>query len=649
VEIDQMLQQINLHTEESIKRKVIRYAKKYGFSDGQIARAMKTDTPTIRRLRWKYDIMPVTKQIDTLAAEWPASTNYLYLTYGGEYDDFNYEVDNKCRKDACKKKIIVLGSGVYRIGSSVEFDWGCVNMAIALKKQGVDEVIMINYNPETVSTDYDMSDKLYFEELSGERVLDICYKERADGIVVSVAGQIGNNLTQKFTKYEHAFRAIGIKILGTAGNNIDKAENRMKFGQVMDQLKIKQPEWAELRTIDEAVKFANKVQFPVLVRPSYVLSGAAMRVAYNEEELREFLELAASVSKDNPVVITKFFTDAREIECDGVSDGETVFIGAVVEHIENAGVHSGDATMSIPAPTLQYRIWEKIQALSERIALALDVIGPFNIQYLVRRNEIYVIEMNLRSSRSMPYVSKTRGVNLIRLAAETILGHKIDPRLKTLPLGNYACTKVPQFSFMRLEDADPILGVEMMSTGEVACIGENIPDALIKSLIAAEFKIPMEKGNIMITVAGDELKEQIVPLAKKLYQMGYSIFATIKTAAVLEKNGIQTTVLNKIREPESKPNLLDYIMDRKIDMVINIPIPKKIVKNELILNDEYKLRRKAIEFGIPVVTNLQLADAIIDALEELKLNGINNFEEYHKNIKILSLNEYHDQLKEIYW
>ena len=280
-----------------------------------------------------------------------------------------------------------MGSGVYRIGSSVEFDWGCVNMALALREKGIDEVIMINYNPETVSTDYDMSDKLYFEELSGERVLDICAKEKADGIIVSVGGGIGNNLTQKFMKYEHAFRAIGIKILGTDPNNIDKAENRMKFGQVMDQLKIKQPEWAELRTLKEAVEFANKVSFPVLVRPSYVLSGAAMRVAFNEDELKEFLQQAADVSKDNPVVITKFFTDAREIECDGVSDGENVFIGAIVEHIENAGVHSGDATMSAPAPTLQYRMWEKIQQLTERIALALDVIGPFNIQYLVSKNK----------------------------------------------------------------------------------------------------------------------------------------------------------------------------------------------------------------------------------------------------------------------
>jgi len=305
--------------------------------------------------------------------------------------------------------------------------------------------------------------------------------------------------------------------------------------------------------------------------------------------------------------------------------------------------------MCIPAPTLQYRMWEKIQQLTKRIALALDVVGPFNIQYLVSKNEIYVIEMNLRSSRSMPYVSKTRGINLIRLAAETILGEKIPQRLLTMPLGRFANMKVPQFSFVRLEGADPVLGVEMMSTGEVACIGENIPDALIKALIAAEFKIPIEKGNILFTVAGEELKQQIIPLAKKLFEMGYKIFATNKTAAVLKENGVETTVLHKIREPEKQPNLLNYIMDRKIDLVINIPIPKKIIKNELILNDEYKLRRKAIEFGIPIVTNLQLAGALVDALEELKVNEIKTLKEYIESIKILSLNEYYDQLKEVYW
>ena len=374
-----------------------------------------------------------------------------------------------------------------------------------------------------------------------------------------------------------------------------------------------------------------------------------MRVAFNEDELKEFLQQAADVSKDNPVVITKFFTDAREIECDGVSDGENVFIGAIVEHIENAGVHSGDATMSAPAPTLQYRMWEKIQQLTERIALALDVIGPFNIQYLVSKNKIYVIEMNLRSSRSMPYVSIYRGVNLIKLAADTLLGEKIKPHLLTLPAGRYACVKVPQFSFVRLEGSDPVLGVEMMSTGEVACIGDNIPDALIKSLIAAEFKIPIEKGNILLTVAGDELKQMIVPMAKKLFEMGYKIYATNKTALVLRENGIDTTILHKIREPESKPNLLDYIKERKIDLVVNIPIPKKIVKNELVLNDEYKLRRKAIEFGIPILTNLQLAEALVDALEDLKLNEISTLKEYIQETSILSLNEYYEQLKEVYW
>jgi carbamoyl-phosphate synthase large subunit len=650
VEIETMLRGITLLSEDVHKIKAITYAKRYGFSDGQIARCMKTDSHTIRRFRHKTNIQPMTKQIDTLAAEWPAKTNYLYMTYGGDKDDLDYAASRKeFQAHPVNKKVIVLGSGVYRIGSSVEFDWGCVNMAWALKQEGVKEVIMVNYNPETVSTDYDISNKLYFEELSAERVLDICHKEYAYGVVVSAGGQIAQNLVSEFTKYDKAFRASGVLIMGTEGKNIDKAENRKLFSQIMDQLGIKQPEWAQLRRVDDAIIFANKVGFPVLVRPSYVLSGAAMRVASDESELRDFLELAAVVSKDNPVVISKFFTNAREIECDGVGDGTDVFVAAVVEHIENAGVHSGDATMSIPAPTLKYKIWERITKLTQQIAKALDVRGPFNIQYLVKDDEIYVIEMNLRSSRSMPYASKAVGVNIIKLAAHVIMGGKIPQDLLRRAPPPYVLIKAPMFSFMRLEGADPILGVEMMSTGEVACIGEDIPDALIKSMLAAEYNIPLDTGNVLFTVAGDQLKQAIIPMAKKLHLMGYKIFATTHTAQVLTDNGVPTTSLHKVREPEKSPNILEYILKRKLSMVINIPVPSNDPNNQHIYEDEYVIRRKAVEFNIPVITNIQLADALIDALFELRKDGIVDKKTYHEKVKIASLDEYHKRLKINYW
>jgi carbamoyl-phosphate synthase large subunit len=657
VEIEAMLQQINLLTEDEVKIPVIVYAKRYGFSDSQIAKCMKTEPHHIRRFRHKTNIQPVTKQIDTLAGECAAKANYLYLTYGGQADDIDYAASRKkFQEHPTNKKLVVCGSGVYRIGSSVEFDWGCVNMAWALQKKGVGEVIMINYNPETVSTDYDIPDKLYFEELSAERVLDICHKEYPYGLVLSVAGQIGNNLTNHIMKYSDAFRSAGTLILGTAAKDIDKAENRAKFSQVMDLLHIKQPKWNELKTPNEALGFARDIGYPVLVRPSYVLSGAAMRVAQNESELKDFLNLAAVVSKDHPVVITKFMMDAREIECDGVSDKKNVFIGAVVEHIENAGIHSGDATMGIPAPTLQFKMWERVQKITRKIALALNVVGPFNIQYLIKNEEIFVIEMNLRSSRSMPYVSKTVGVNLIKLAAHVIMGGEIPIELIDRGLPPYVCIKAPMFSFMRLEGADPILGVEMMSTGEVACIGNDFTDAFIKSLIAAELRVPFEKGNILISVAGAELKQKIIPVAKKLQQMEYSIFATPHTADILNKNGVKCLVLHKVSEPEKKPNIKDFILDRKLQMVINLPVPSQHSVTEVdqakvdqILEDEYLIRRKAVEFNIPVITNIQVAETIVDAIQDLREEGVFDMKSYYENVKIGSLNDYHARLKDVYW
>ena len=637
VDIETELAKLDFLTSDNeIKKYLFERAKRFGFSDGQIAKIMGIDTLKIRNLRKKFKILPYVKRIDTLAAEWPAKTNYLYLTYSASEHDIDFEEE----KQAGLKKIIVLGSGTYRIGASVEFDWGSVNCLWGLKRLGVDQAIMINYNPETVSTDFDISDKLYFEELSGERVLDICEYEKAYGIVVSAGGQIAQNLASKFSKYSEFFRKTNLNILGTHGSRIDMAENRAKFSALLDQLKIKQPEWAALTEKENALQFAQKVQYPVLVRPSYVLSGAAMRVSYDEKTLIDTLDLAAAVSKEYPVVITKFFTDSREVECDGVCDGKKVFIGAIVEHLENAGVHSGDATMSIPTQTISKEVIEQIENYTREIALALKIRGPFNIQYLVKNGDVFVIECNLRSSRSMPYVSKTRGVNLMRLAAEVIMGNEIPKRLMDLPYGNYVCVKAPMFSFMRLDKADVILGVEMSSTGECACIGDDFPDALMKALEAAEMNIPIDGGNVLISVGGEESKKQVIPLAKKLKDLGFTIFATEDTALALKKNGIFAVRLYKIHEYGSEPNIMGCLQNGAIDLVINIPLPTTVKeKFRTIIEDEYKIRRMAVDFNIPVIINLQLAEALVDAIENVR----------RKERSVKSLNEYHSTLKEIYW
>jgi len=612
-------------------------AKRFGFSDGQIAKIMGIDVIIVRRiLKRKYRIRPYVKRIDTLAAEWPATTNYLYLTYAASEHDIDFEQENQKKL----KKIIVLGSGTYRIGASVEFDWGSVNCLLGLKKLGVDQAIMINYNPETVSTDYDISDKLYFEELSGERVLDIAELEKADGIVVSVGGQIAQNLAAKFSKYSEFFRKVNLNILGTHGSRIDMAEDRSKFSRLLDQLEIRQPRWSMLINKEEALKFAREVGYPVLVRPSYVLSGAAMRVSYDEKTLKDTLDLAAAVSKEYPVVITKFFTEAKEVECDGVCDGTNVLIGAIVEHIENAGVHSGDATMSIPPRTVSLNVIKKIEDYTKEIALALKIRGPFNVQYLVKNEEVYVIECNLRSSRSMPYVSKTRGINLMRLAAEVFMGKPIPQRLMDLPYGNYVAIKAPMFSFMRLDKADYHLSVEMSSTGECACIGDDFPEALMKALESTEMNIPIHGGNVLISVGGEELKKQVIPLAKKLKNLGFTIFATEDTALALKNNGIYAVKLYKIHEYGLEPNIMGCLQNGAIDLVINIPLPTTIEeKFRTIMEDEYKIRRMAVDFNIPVIINLQLAKALIDAIKTVR----------KKEISIKSLNEYHETLKEVYW
>ena len=637
VDLERQLRDIELlETSNEEKKYWFERAKRFGFSDGQIAKLMSINTIFIRQMRRRLNIQPFVKRIDTLAAEWPAKTNYLYLTYSASQHDIDFEKEYKSNL----KKVIVLGSGTYRIGASVEFDWSSVNCLWGLKDCGVDQAIMINYNPETVSTDYDISDKLYFEELSGERVLDICELERAYGVVVSAGGQIAQNLASKFAKYSDFFRKTGINILGTHGNRIDMAEDRAKFSSMLDQLNIQQPQWKMLTTVQDALHFANQAGYPVLVRPSYVLSGAAMRVSYDEETLIKTLDLAATISKEYPVVITKFFTDAREVECDGVADGENVLIGAIVEHIENAGVHSGDATMAIPPQSITKDTITTIEQYTKKIALALKIIGPFNIQYLVKNGGVYVIECNLRSSRSMPYVSKARGINLMKLAAEVIMGNKIPNNIIDLPYGNYVAIKAPMFSFMRLDKADYLLGVEMSSTGEVGCIGEDFPDALMKALESTEMHIPIEGGNILISVGGKELKEMIIPAAKKLKNLGFTIFATEDTKRSLVKSGIEAVKLYKVHEFGMEPNIIQCLQDGRIDMVINIPLATIAEeKFKIIMQDEYQIRRTAVDYNVPVITNLQLAEAIIDAIEHIR----------YKYPTIKSLNQYHKSLKETYW
>jgi len=615
-----------LQFKDSTARETVREAKRIGFSDEQIAVCTGVSEAEVRQFRKTAGVVPAVKQIDTLAAEWPAKTNYLYLTYGGDEDDVSFDSD--------KSKVMVLGAGVFRIGSSVEFDWCGVNTIWALKKNGIQEAIMVNYNPETVSTDYDVSDKLYFEELTTERILDIYEKENPLGVIASVGGQIPNNLAMKLA-------TAGVKLLGTAAEDIDAAEDRSKFSALLDQLGVPQPEWSKLTSISAAKRFAEKIGYPVIVRPSYVLSGSAMRVAYNETMLENFLKLAAKVSRDQPVVISKFVNKAKEVEVDGVSDGETCVIGSIMEHVENAGVHSGDATMSIPPQTLSVDVQKKIEDCTQRIVSALKIKGPYNIQYLVKDGVVHVIECNLRASRSMPFVSKTRGLNLIELATLAMLGKKFK-ELQTcgLPPIGHVGVKVPQFSFMRLSGADPVLGVEMLSTGEVACLGENFADAFSKALQSAEFRIPPKGGSVLITVGGEEPKRRVVPLAKAFEEMGFKIYATEHTADALRAAGINTvTVLCKVKEADSNPNILDYLQERKIDLVINVPMGNKQKSYSDVLTDGYIIRRQAVEFNVPVITNLELASALVKVLQQKE----------NEDGTIRSLNEYMDELPWKLW
>ena len=596
--------------EKQLDKKLLHHAKKLGFSDNQIAHAKDMDSTEIRKMRKDFGIIPCVKQIDTLAAEWPAKTNYLYLTYGGNKNDLEISKDDE--------GILVLGAGPYRIGSSVEFDWGTVNMVWGLQENGEKNVAVVNCNPETVSTDYDICNRLYFEEITNERILDITEFENSKGVVTCVGGQTANNLTPKLSKN-------GIKILGTSAGDVDNAENRSKFSSVLDKLHIQQPLWQAFSSINEAKSFAQQVGYPVIVRPSYVLSGAAMKVVWSQDELKTYVKNATDVSPDHPVVISKFMLNSLEVDVDGVCDGKNVIIGAIVEHIDSAGVHSGDAMMCIPPWRLNNKVIETITDYTNKIAISFNVKGPFNLQFLINEGHVYVIELNIRASRSMPFVSKLIKTNLINLASKAILGKPLPeiPHDQWKKIHNYGI-KVPQFSFMQLDGADIILGVEMQSTGEAACFGTSFYDALSKGLTSVGYNLP-KSGSALITIGGTENKEKLLPTVAQLKNLGFEILATEHTAEFFEEKITEIQIVHKISEPERKPNISDLLHERKIDFIINIPSTSTLEKYVGMLDDEYQIRRKALELGIPVLTTTELAESFVKTLEWLQKNETTKF------------------------
>lgn len=596
--IVQIEKQLCTYTLKTLPPFMVKEAKQKGFSDHQIAALIKSTTPRIREYRKKLGIIPYVKQIDTLAAEYPAKTNYLYLTYNACKDDLAFKE---------KKQVVVLGGGAYRIGSSVEFDWCCVNCVITLKNLKY-RTIMINCNPETVSTDYDICDKLYFEELSFERVLDICEKETPLGVIVSMGGQIPNTLALPLHQ-------VGVSVLGTSPLDIDAAEDRHKFSRLLDTLGVDQPAWKELTSITEAEAFADSVGYPVLVRPSYVLSGAAMSIALSNHELRKYLKKASDVSKKYPVVISKFITGGKEIEIDAVANKGDLYCYAISEHIENAGVHSGDATMVLPPQRTYLETMRRIKTIARQIAHSLKITGPYNIQFIAKDNDVKVIECNLRASRSFPFVSKVFKINFIDLATKILL-RKSMPRIDRSSFDlDYVGVKAPQFSFTRLKGSDPILGVEMVSTGEVACLGDNFNEAFLKSLLSVSFQIP--KKTILLSTGPTESKAEFLECTRSLDQMGFLFYATKGTSDFMKAHGITSKVLYWPLE-KKEPNTLSYIADGKIDLVINIP--KNIKKEEL--DNDYLIRRKTIDYNVPLITNLQLAKRFVEAIERTSLDEL---------------------------
>ena len=585
--------------ETNVSESLLRKAKQYGFSDFQIGRLTVKNTSLshhekmlkVRDYRKKLGVLPCVKQIDTLAGEYPAMTNYLYVTYNGSENDVKYE------HDGCS--VIVLGSGAYRIGSSVEFDWCGVSALNTIRKVGYRSV-MINYNPETVSTDYDTCDRLYFDELSFERVMDIVELEESKGVIVSTGGQIPNNLAMRL-------HGQHVNILGTSPESIDRAEDRQKFSTMCDELGIDQPRWSELTSIEDIYHFVDTVGFPVLIRPSYVLSGAAMNVVSNKDELLHFLELAAEVSKDHPVVVSEFIEQAKEVEIDAVAQEGEVKAYAISEHVEFAGVHSGDATIVFPAQKLYVETIRRIKKIARSIAKELNISGPFNMQFLAKDNDIKVIECNLRASRSFPFVSKVLKYNFIDMATRIMLGEKVESLNKSVFDLDYVGVKASQFSFARLLKADPVLGVDMASTGEVGCIGENYYEAILKSMLSVGHRIP--KKNILISSGPTRSKVELLNSTRMLIEKGYNIYSTAGTAKFFKENGIDTQILYWPDE-DKEPNIMEYLHDRKIDLVINIP--KNHTKREL--DNGYKIRRAAVDYNIPLITNARLASAFIYAI-----------------------------------
>ena len=596
-----------------LPKELLYQAKRQGFSDFQVARAigwqgdMEDGILAVRQYRKSVGIVPVVKQIDTLAAEYPAQTNYLYLTYSGTANDVHYLGDHK--------SIVVLGSGAYRIGSSVEFDWCGVQALNTIRKEGYRSV-MINYNPETVSTDYDMCDRLYFDELTFERVMDILDLENPHGVIVSTGGQIPNNLAMRLDGQK-------VNILGTSAKSIDNAEDRDKFSAMLDRIGVDQPEWSALTSMDDINAFIQKVGFPVLVRPSYVLSGAAMNVCSNQEELERFLQLAANVSKKHPVVVSQFIEHAKEVEMDAVAQNGEIVAYAISEHIEFAGVHSGDATIQFPPQKLYVETVRRIKRISRQIAKELNISGPFNIQFLARDNDIKVIECNLRASRSFPFVSKVLKINFIELATKVMLGLPVEKPEKNLFDLDYVGIKASQFSFNRLQKADPVLGVDMASTGEVGCIGEDTSCAILKSMLSVGYRIP--EKNILLSTGAARQKVDMLQAAKALKKKGYNLYATGGTSKFLTENGIENTRVYWPSE-EGYPQALEMLHKKEIDMVVNIPRDLSVGE----LTNGYKIRRAAIDLNIPLITNARLASAFINAFCSMTIDdiAIKSWDEY---------------------
>ena len=606
IDIDEELKTKNINT---LDKELLRTAKVYGFTDFQIARAVGLEEECkkmheamriVRRLRKSFGILPVFKQIDTLAAEYPAQTNYLYVTYAGVASDITFSND--------RNSVIVLGSGAYRIGSSVEFDWCGVQALNTIRRQGY-RSIMINYNPETVSTDYDMCDRLYFDELTFERVMDIIDAENPHGVIVSTGGQIPNNLAMYLDEEN-------VPILGTSAKDIDNAEDRAKFSLMLTENGINQPEWSALTSMDDIDKFVDRVGFPVLVRPSYVLSGAAMNVCSNNDELTRFLQLAANVSEDHPVVVSKFIEHAKEIEMDAVAQDGEILAYAISEHIEFAGVHSGDATIQFPPQKLYVETMRRIKRISRQIAKKLHINGPFNIQFMARDNDILVIECNLRASRSFPFVSKVLKLNLIDLATKIMLGAPVEKPNKNLFDLDYVGIKASQFSFNRLQKADPVLGVDMSSTGEVGCLGDDTSTALMKSMLSVGLRIP--KKTILLSTGGAKQKAEMLDAAKMLKQHGYELYATVGTSKYLTENGIENTLVYMPSDEGQHPQALELLHEKKIDMVVNMP--KDLTPREL--TNGYKIRRAAIDLNVPLITNSRLASAFISAFCNVGMDDI---------------------------